>query len=260
LRWLTLYSELGVDGIRIPEAPPAPPESSGEAPLAPAPTSAAEPDRVLGPPASLMEDALADHQRMRDLIHLGDPPRALRALRDDVIGDCRRCGLCHGRNKIVFGVGNPAARLMFVGEGPGVDEDRKGEPFVGRAGQLLDRILAAMGLDRSQVYIGNVVKCRPPDNRVPTPDEAATCVPFLRAQIAIIRPEVIVALGRTALEGLLGQKVASMSRVRGDWMSFEGIPLMPTFHPAYLLRSPQAKRPVWEDMKTVLAKLDLPVP
>jgi DNA polymerase len=215
---------------------------------------------VLGPPASLTEDALADHQRMRDLVHLGDPPRALRALRDDVIGDCRRCGLCHGRNKIVFGVGSPTARLMFVGEGPGVDEDRKGEPFVGRAGQLLDRILGAMGLDRSQVYIGNVVKCRPPDNRVPNPDEAATCVPFLRAQIAIIRPEVIVALGRTALEGLLGQKVASMSRVRGDWMSFEGIPLMPTFHPAYLLRSPQAKRPVWEDMKTVLAKLELPVP
>jgi DNA polymerase len=217
-------------------------------------------EAVLGPAPGLTDQALADHERLRELIHLGDPERALGTLRDDVIGDCQRCGLCRGRNRLVFGVGSPTARLMLVGEGPGADEDRQGEPFVGRAGQLLDRILAAMGLDRSRVYIANVVKCRPPDNRVPLPEEAATCVPFLRTQIAVIRPEVIVALGRTALEGLLGRKVASMSQVRGQWMSFEGIPLLPTFHPAYLLRSPQAKRPVWEDMKNVLRHLELPIP
>lgn len=227
LAWLRLYGELGVDRIR-PRAQ--------EAPAAQAPASRAPEQEAV------------------------DPAAALETLRVEVIGDCQRCDLCRQRNKIVFGTGSPTARLMFVGEGPGAEEDRQGEPFVGRAGQLLDRILAAMGLDRTQVYIGNVVKCRPPDNRAPLPHEAATCLPFLRAQIAIIRPEVIVALGRTALEGLLGEKVQSMSRVRGRWMSFEGIDLMPTFHPAYLLRSPQAKKPVWEDMKAILARLDMPVP
>ncbi|HHN75214.1 MAG TPA: uracil-DNA glycosylase, partial [Acidobacteria bacterium] len=150
--------------------------------------------------------------------------------------------------------------LLFVGEGPGADEDRIGEPFVGKAGKLLDRIIGAMGLSREEVYIANVVKCRPPGNRAPLPDESATCLPFLHEQIRIIQPEVIVTLGRTALEGLLGEPVRSITRSRGRWFRAAGVPVMATFHPAYLLRNPAAKRPVWEDMQEVLARLGLSPP
>ena len=168
------------------------------------------------------------------------------------IGDCQRCKLCVGRTNIVFGVGHPHAKLMFVGEGPGRDEDLKGEPFVGRAGQLLtDIITKGMGLKREDVYICNVVKCRPPENRNPEPDEVAACEPFLKQQIDIVRPEIIVGLGKFAVQTLLNSKVP-ISKLRGNWASYHGIKLMPTFHPAYLLRNPADKKLVWEDIKQVI--------
>lgn len=171
------------------------------------------------------------------------------------IGDCRLCKLCTGRTHIVFGVGNPKARLMFVGEGPGRDEDIQGEPFVGRAGQLLNDIITkGMGLKREDVYIANVVKCRPPENRNPEPDEVAACEPFLKKQIDLIRPEVIVGLGKFAVQALLQNKVP-ITKVRGTWHQYHGIKLMPTFHPAYLLRNPADKKLVWEDIKKVIKEL-----
>jgi DNA polymerase len=172
------------------------------------------------------------------------------------IGDCTRCKLhTLGRKQIVFGVGNPNADLMFVGEAPGADEDEQGEPFVGRAGQLLTKIIEAIGLTRSDVYIANVIKCRPPNNRAPEPDEIATCEPFLFQQIDMIRQKVIVALGSHAAHALLKVDTA-ISKLRGPVIEFRGgIKLVPTFHPAYLLRSPDRKRDVWEDMKKVRALL-----
>ncbi len=180
---------------------------------------------------------------------------ALAALRAD-LGDCTRCVLhTLGRRQIVFGTGNPDAALMFVGEAPGADEDVQGEPFVGRAGQLLTKIIEGIGLRRADVYIANVIKCRPPGNRNPAPDEIATCQPFLLRQIDIIRPKVIVALGTFAAHALMGTD-APISRLRGRVHDFRGgIKLVPTFHPAFLLRSPDRKRDVWEDMKHVRALL-----
>jgi uracil-DNA glycosylase len=171
------------------------------------------------------------------------------------IGDCRRCKLWSGRSHLVFGVGNPKARLMFIGEGPGRDEDLQGEPFVGRAGQLLtDIITKGMGLKRQDVYIANVVKCRPPENRNPEPDEVASCEPFLKKQIDLVRPEIIVALGKFAVQTLLQSKVP-ITRLRGNWHTYHGIKLMPTFHPAYLLRNPADKKLVWEDIKKVIHEM-----
>jgi len=167
---------------------------------------------------------------------------------------CRRCPLCQGRRNVVFGVGNPHARLVFVGEAPGREEDERGEPFVGEAGRLLDRILFAMGMRRDDVYICNVEKCRPPSNRDPRPEEIEACEPYLKRQLAAIKPRVIVALGKFAAQTLLRDE-APISRLRGKWQSYEGIPLMPTYHPAYLLRNPAEKRAVWEDMKQVMACL-----
>jgi DNA polymerase len=175
---------------------------------------------------------------------------ALRAIRAD-LGDCTRCKLHGGRTHLVFGVGDPAAQLMFVGEGPGADEDQQGEPFVGRAGQLLTKMIEAMGFARSDVYIANVVKCRPPGNRDPEPDEIESCEPFLKSQIAAIQPRVIVALGRFAVQTLL-HDTTPISRLRGKWREYEGVKLMPTFHPAYLLRSPAEKKPAWEDLQLVM--------
>lgn len=172
----------------------------------------------------------------------------------DDLGDCQNCGLAASRTKLVYGVGNPNARLVMVGEAPGREEDLKGVPFVGEAGQLLDRILLAMGMQREDVYICNVLKCRPPSNRDPQPEEVATCEAFLMRQIAAIRPQVIVGLGRFAVQTLLKTK-DPISRLRGEWQSYQGIPLMPTYHPAYLLRNPEGKRDVWEDMKEVLRRL-----
>lgn len=173
----------------------------------------------------------------------------LEAIRED-IGDCHRCKLHEHRRNIVFGEGNPQASLAFVGEGPGAEEDATGRPFVGRAGQLLDKIIGAIGLRREDVYIANIVKCRPPLNRTPERDEVETCEPFLFRQLMLIRPRVIVALGSPAFQCLLKTK-DSITRARGEWREWNGIKVMPTFHPAFLLRSPDKKREVWEDMKKV---------
>ena len=170
------------------------------------------------------------------------------------LGNCQRCGLGASRTKLAYGVGNPNARLVLVGDAPGREEDLQGEPFVGEAGQLLDRILQAMGLHRNDVYICNVLKCRPPNNRDPQPEEVATCEAFLAQQIAAIRPQVIIALGRFAVHSLLKTN-APISKLRGEWQSYQGIPLMPTYHPAYLLSNPEGKRDVWDDMKQVLRRL-----
>lgn len=178
----------------------------------------------------------------------------LDAIRQD-LGDCQRCGLGASRKELVYGVGNPNASLVLVGEAPGREEDQRGEPFVGEAGRLLDRILQAMSLQRADVYICNVLKCRPPDNRDPQPEEVATCEAFLVRQIAAIKPQVIVGLGRFAVQSLLQSKIP-ISRIRGEWQSYQGIPLMPTYHPAYLLRNPEGKRDVWEDMKEVMRRLN----
>ena len=179
----------------------------------------------------------------------------LESVRADV-GDCTRCKLHKGRHNIVFGVGNPRARLMFVGEAPGEDEDLQGFPFVGKAGQLLTKMIEAMGLKREDVYIANTVKCRPPNNRNPEPDELESCEPFLKGQLAAVRPEVIVTLGKFAAQSLL-RDATPITRLRGQWRQYEGIPVMPTFHPAYLLRSPGEKGKVWEDLKQVMKKLGL---
>ena len=172
------------------------------------------------------------------------------------LGECTRCKLHKGRHKIVFGIGDPKARLVFVGEAPGEDEDLQGEPFVGKAGQLLSKMIEAMGLSRAQVYICNTVKCRPPNNRNPEPDELAACEPFLKGQLAALNPGAIVTLGKFAAQALLRDETP-ISRLRGGWREYEGIPLMPTFHPAYLLRAPGEKAKVWADLQEVMKKLGL---
>ena len=180
---------------------------------------------------------------------------------------CVKCPhLVKSRTQVVFGVGNPEAELMFVGEAPGADEDEQGEPFVGRAGQLLTKIIQATGLSRADVYIANILKCRPDTpgqsagNRKPTPDEMATCIPYLHEQIDLIKPKVLVALGATAVEGLLG-KTLGITKLRGNWQTYRGMPLMPTYHPEYLLRNQamSEKRKVWEDMLAVMEKLEMPI-
>jgi DNA polymerase len=185
------------------------------------------------------------------------PAEALNEVRSD-IGDCTRCKLSGlGRSQVVFGVGSPSADLMFVGEAPGADEDLQGIPFVGRAGQLLTKIIEAIGLKREDVYIANVIKCRPPQNRNPEPDEIETCEPFLFRQIDIIKPKVIVTLGKFAAHTLL-RREDPISRLRGKVFDYRGAKLIPTFHPAYLLRNPASKREVWEDMKLVRSLLREP--
>ena len=170
------------------------------------------------------------------------------------LGDCKRCKLCNGRTQLVYGSGNPKAELVFVGEAPGEEEDKQGIPFVGPAGQLLTKMIEAMKLSRDTVYICNVVKCRPPANRNPEPDEIQSCEPFLRAQLRVIKPKVIVALGKFAAQTLLRDDTA-ITRMRGQWREYEGIPLMPTFHPAYLLRVPTEKKLAWGDLQEVMKKL-----
>ncbi|HYN07858.1 MAG TPA: uracil-DNA glycosylase [Vicinamibacterales bacterium] len=234
---LRLFGEIGVDGI---SRDPIWRERSGDLVVEPA----------------KIEESDADPSPDLEPVSAGtDPTAALHDLRAH-IGDCTRCKL-HGlgRRQVVFGVGNPQADLMFVGEAPGADEDVQGEPFVGRAGQLLTKIIEAIGLKRTDVYIANVIKCRPPGNRNPEPDEVATCEPFLARQIDVIRPKVIVALGSFAAKALL-QSDVPISRVRGHVFDYRGgAKLIPTFHPAFLLRSPERKRDVWEDMKKVRALL-----
>jgi DNA polymerase len=171
------------------------------------------------------------------------------------VRDCKKCGLCETRTQTVFARGTGSSGIVFVGEGPGADEDAQGLPFVGKAGQLLDRMIAAMGLERDDVYICNVVKCRPPDNRKPDETEMAACRPYLTEQLELLQPKVIVALGATAVQGLLGLTLG-ITRLRGQWRLYQGkTPVMPTFHPAYLLRQPSAKREVWQDLQAVLSQL-----
>jgi len=202
---------------------------------------------------------------------VSDPVKALKIIRED-LGDCTRCMLHkQGRKQIVFGVGNPNAELMFVGEGPGADEDEKGEPFVGRAGQLLNNMIKAMGIEREQVYIANIVKCRPPGNRQPERDECATCSPFLMRQIGVVKPKVIVALGATAAKTLLAMN-ASMIQLRGRFYDFrpagvrsndrnwDGCKLAVTYHPAFLLRDPRQKGEAWKDLQMVMKELGLKAP
>ena len=220
----------------------------------PAPVAAS----VMPAPGKLLSfDQLAP--RPSGKIPAAERASALKAIQEE-IGDCTRCPLAYaGRKKIVFGDGSPTARLMFVGEGPGADEDVQGIPFVGKAGQLLNNMIAAMGLARSDVYIANIVKCRPPGNRVPEPVEANTCSQFLLRQIDVVQPEVIVALGSTAAMYLLGVK-QSLSTLRGRWHSCRGAKLAVTYHPAFLLRDPRQKAEAWKDLQMVMNELGLKPP
>ena len=181
----------------------------------------------------------------------GAKAAALAAVRAE-LGDCQRCGLCKQRKNIVFGEGNPEAPVVFVGEGPGADEDRTGRPFVGRAGELLTRMIEGLEWRRDDVYICNIVKCRPPGNRDPQPDEVSTCRPFLEQQLSVIQPKVIVTLGKPATSTLLGRNVA-ITRLRGNWQEWNGVPLMPTLHPAYVLRqyTRETRQAVWDDLRAV---------
>jgi DNA polymerase len=192
------------------------------------------------------------------VVPAADRVAALNLIREE-IGDCTRCALHKGRNKLVFADGDPNARLMFVGEGPGADEDAQGLPFVGRAGQLLNNMIAAMGLKREEVYICNVVKCRPPGNRTPEPEEANTCSPFLFRQIDVVRPQVIVALGATAATYLLGHR-QPLAGLRGRVHAFRGTQLIVTYHPAYLLRDPRQKKEAWADLQIAMKELGLKPP
>lgn len=220
------------------------------APAASARSAAAQPAKQA--PAVSKEAAAA----LRSQASSWSPATKLEYLRQKNVGDCRRCPLAQTRKSIVFGVGSPTASIMFVGEAPGADEDRQGEPFVGRAGQRLDAWLTELGIARADVYIANVLKCRPPDNRDPGADEIAQCLPFLNRQIAAVAPDAIVTLGKFAAVALLGRPVA-ITRERGVWFDYQGVPLMPTLHPAYLLRNESAKREVWADLKSVMKHLGM---
>jgi DNA polymerase len=270
--WVEYYRDLGVydfyrRGQPAPQAaseaeavtatPDAAAESGGpfadEAPSAPQIV-----ETILVPPVRLISfNDLAPVPQ--DVIPAAEREAALRAIQEE-IGDCTRCPLAYaGRKKIVFGDGSPTARLMFVGEGPGADEDAQGLPFVGKAGQLLNNMIGAMGLARAEVYIANIVKCRPPGNRAPEPTEANTCSQFLLRQIDVVRPEAIVALGATAATYLLGVK-QSLSSLRGRWHRCRGAKLAVTYHPAFLLRDPRQKAEAWKDLQMVMRELGLTPP
>jgi len=242
----------------LPPPPPPPtsqaagPQPAGASLPPPLPTQADMPKKPVRKPASdppEPRETLFGDITPQDELSLGRPGETFEDIRAD-IGDCVRCPLHEGRHTIVHTEGKPTARLMFVGEAPGADEDASGRPFVGRAGQLLNKIIEAIGLKREDVLIGNVNRCRPPGNRTPTTEEAHTCKPFLLREINIARPDVIVVLGNTAMKNLLDTK-EGITRLRGQFQDYRGIKVMPTFHPAYLLRDPSKKREVWDDMKKV---------
>jgi DNA polymerase len=235
-----------------PPAPPLMPKIKLDAQkLSPETTSRRMPSLAVAPSISLPVVSGPSLFDAADKIE-GD---TLERIRED-LGECTRCRLHERRHKIVFGTGNPAAKLVFVGEGPGADEDAQGLPFVGRAGKLLNQMIEAMGLKREDVYICNVVKCRPPENRAPEKDEVATCSPYLMRQIDAIRPQVIVCLGSIAAQTMLSTN-QGISRFRGQWLEFRGTRLLATYHPAYLLRNPAAKPEVWKDLQKVMAVLGL---
>lgn len=250
LRAQTAKAAPSVAAQPAPPAPQPPPAARPMAPRAPPPeaerpVSARAPEP---PPAARPSVGPLPGGPLPGVVE-GERPTLDEIRRE--LGDCRRCKLCDGRKNIVFGSGNPRAELVFVGEGPGADEDQQGVPFVGAAGQLLTKMIEAMGYRRDDVYICNVVKCRPPGNRNPEPDEVTACEPFLRAQLRAVQPRVIVALGKFAAQTLLRDQTP-ITKMRGHWREYEGIKLMPTFHPAYLLRQPAEKKKAWEDLQQVM--------
>jgi uracil-DNA glycosylase family 4 len=234
-----------------PVTPPRPVAPVAPAPVPRAPATQAPTEPPIAPvPVPRPPAVTAPHVAAQAL---GSAVHALKVIRDD-IGDCRRCGLCTTRNTIVYGQGSAQAELMFVGEGPGEDEDKSGLAFVGRAGQLLTKMIEAMGYTRDEVYIANIVKCRPPGNRRPEPAEIAACRPFVERQLRAVKPKVVVALGATATQALL-RTTDSITSLRNQWTAWEGIPVMPTFHPSYLLRAPEEKAKAWADLQLVMARL-----
>ena len=267
--WLRYYQDLGIRSFyldrtsAVRSAAQAIPETSQEPmPKSKSPSA----PKSLAPPAAAQAASAPGVARLPGIVQGPSLFEAADRIEGDTlerissdIGDCTRCKLSRRRNKIVFGVGNPHAELMFIGEGPGHDEDIQGITFVGRAGQLLTQMIVAMGLQRDDVYIANVVKCRPPENRAPEKDEVSTCMPFLLRQVAAIEPKVIVCLGSVATQSLLNTN-KSISSFRGQWLEFRGAKLMATYHPAYLLRNPAAKPEVWGDLKKVMAVLGLKPP
>jgi len=245
---LALDAALGVSDVVLPRIEPPVPAAAVE------PAGAGQPRRS---PAATRASRAATRAPAtpKTLDAAAKKKAAALAKLEKQVAQCKLCGLCEGRTHLVFGAGHPDARLMFVGEAPGADEDRQGEPFVGRAGQLLTRIITqGMKLQRSDVYIANILKCRPPGNRTPSPTEMALCKPHLVEQIKIIQPEIIMALGAVALNALTDSHYA-ITKARGRFLEWQGAKLMPTFHPAYLLRNPRAKKEVWEDIKKVMAAL-----
>ena len=272
---IRFYNEMGIyDFYRRPSAEDVAPDEIGTAVA----TNHTQSGEEMSPRRSaavatpvLAEDNIFEVIAPKPEQSVSDPVKALKIIRED-LGDCTRCVLHkQGRKQIVFGVGNPKADLMFVGEGPGADEDTQGEPFVGRAGQLLNNMIKAMGLEREQVYIANIVKCRPPGNRTPEREECETCSPFLMRQIAVVKPKVIVALGAVAAKTLLAMN-ASMMQLRGRFYEFrpagarsndpnwDGCKLAVTYHPAFLLRDPRQKGEAWKDLQMVMTELGLKTP
>jgi len=250
-----VFSEIATDVVAAEAVAEPLPVRVAPVPAVAAPVVVAKPDFLEPPIAKLVSfDNLVPLPEVR--IAAAEKADALRAIQED-IGDCTRCPLAYaGRRKIVFADGDPNARLMFVGEGPGADEDASGVPFVGKAGQLLNNMIGAMGLKREEVYIANIVKCRPPANRVPEPVEANTCSQFLLRQIDVVQPQVIVALGATAAMYLLGVKQSLVS-LRGKWHGCRGAKLVVTYHPAFLLRDPRQKGEAWKDLQMVMAEMGL---
>jgi DNA polymerase len=271
---LRYYNELGIyDFYRraVPAAAAGEPVASipSEAVIQPEQREEMSPRKATA--SVVQEENVPEIVQLRPESGVSDPVKGLKLIRED-IGDCTRCRLAkQGRKQIVFGVGNPKADLMFIGEAPGADEDQQGEPFVGRAGQLLTNMIKAMGIEREQVYIANIIKCRPPNNRTPERDECETCSPFLMRQIATIKPKVIVALGAVAAKTLLAIN-DSMSNLRGRWYEFRpagarsndplwtSAKLAVTYHPAFLLRDPRQKKEAWKDLQMVMKELGLKAP
>lgn len=247
LRWEMDLGSRGLPALGLDELARAEPAAAVESPVATAPAEPRAPAPAAAPPAAPPAQVAKPD---------ADPVTRLRVLAEEA-ASCTACRLHEGRTKSVFARGNPERAIVaFVGEGPGYNEDQQGLPFVGKAGQLLDKMIAAMGLSADEIYVCNVVKCRPPENRTPNPDEAAACMRFLEGQLDAVKPQVIVALGRHAAENL----GVGGGGWRGRWGSFAGVRVMPTYHPAYLLRSPEQKRPVWEDLQKVVAALGRELP
>jgi uracil-DNA glycosylase len=266
--WLEYAQDLNLDPFFVSRAlaqhaaPLTAPQSLGAAPTA---ASSAPPSAIKAAPfpipaaAKLVTPVFTPATNGTSLFEERIENDSLERIRADIGPNCTRCKLHKARKNIVFGVGNPKAELVFVGEGPGRDEDEQGEPFVGRAGKLLTQMIEAMGLRRADVYIANVVKCRPPENRLPEKDEIATCSPFLMRQLGVIAPKVVCCLGSCSAQTLL-QTNQGISRFRGEWVDWHGTKLMATYHPAYLLRNPPAKADVWKDLQKIMAYLGLEPP